>query len=364
MLTVYLVVFPLYFVQGFPNYAQNIPNAFNVVVDGVRAVGLGHGTLTARSASTRTANPFGLDVFNTDAISGVEFRDIWPLVCDLDSDDDGIINKDELCDPECINIGGTPECTGNFSVTHPGFVDIIDGDGGGTVDIPVNREAEIDERFYKAHGWLMIFAWVILAPLGIAMPIIFKKGQSVLWFKLHKLLMISCAVITFFSFALLLGRVRVEPINFAFKDPNSDFSKHVLLGLSVVVITFIQPISGYFRPHLSKEGKEKTLFRKFWELQHRWTGRLGLVLAFITIDYGILLIYPDAEAAGIILIVLLVLAGIFSFFYVFLGFKNSLTSSDSEVANELLTQKDIAASAAKGSVADLDDEDDEFHVTL
>lgn len=320
-LVIVLLISLLYSVLGFSRYPRFIPNAENVIVGGIRAIGLGHSDLTERRGSSRTANPFGLDVIDADRATSNN-DEIWPSICDLDSDGDNISNRVELCDPDCLNIGGEPACVGGATLTHPGFPDI---DGVEPV-IPNNAAAETDLRFLKAHGWLMIFSWVILAPVGIAMPLIFKKGKSAFWFNYHQHLLGTCVALTLLSFALLIGRFKVEPIELAFEDPGNNFSKHVIIGLFVVIIAIIQPISGHCRPSLPKDDEEKTTWRMVWEIQHQWTGRLGLILAFVAIDYGIPLVYEDTEAVGIVLIVLLLIAGLVSFIYV-IGFRAEVSET-------------------------------------
>jgi len=60
-------------------------------------------------------NPFGADV--EDALAGVPN---WADICDLDSDNDGFTNGEELLDPNCMWITGDPNPGAVEDVTLPG----------------------------------------------------------------------------------------------------------------------------------------------------------------------------------------------------------------------------------------------------
>jgi dopamine beta-monooxygenase len=89
-------------------YQSKIPNGNNVYHLGQKWPGVGHNA--AGGGGIR--NPFGIDWEKTHEWT-TEF-------CQLDSDNDGLTNGQELGDPECIwKVGDTP--ARDHDITHPGF---------------------------------------------------------------------------------------------------------------------------------------------------------------------------------------------------------------------------------------------------
>lgn len=308
-----VVLFLLSKAHGRSDYPDYVPNARRVIIDGTTTVGLGHASLTAGSVSVADANPFGIDVENAAIQFGNNAQAIWTAVCDLDSDGDGILNKDELCDPGCNNPGVEVDCLDGLELTHPGG---IEAGNLGTI----------------VHAWLMIFAWVILAPYGVLRAIFFKKSGNPAWFWDHKVALSGAVAFTLIGFISILIQLGPLPIELAFESIGEGSSGHVLLGLVVIIISIIQPISGMLRPHIPHKGEEKSFNRKFWEYQHQFTGRIGIVLALITVNLGLPLLYNDAgEALGIVLIVILAIVGIGAIVFVLLFRDEQKPKNDNEV---------------------------------
>ena len=163
----------------------------------------------------------------------------------------------------------------------------------------------------KAHGALMIMAWVFLAPVGILTATRFKKdGPPPTWFKVHRSFLALASCLTLLAFMIIL--IDREGLDLA--------ATHPKLGFVVVIGVIIQPLSGFFRAHLPEKGKKKSFEREMWEVQHQWTGRFLATMGVAAVVTGIQLFFAGdfARPGAFVLVGLYILAGLWSFYYVFL----------------------------------------------
>eukprot|EP01127_Copromyxa_protea_P012926 TRINITY_DN3410_c0_g1_i1.p1 TRINITY_DN3410_c0_g1~~TRINITY_DN3410_c0_g1_i1.p1 ORF type:complete len:575 (+),score=109.78 TRINITY_DN3410_c0_g1_i1:31-1725(+) len=135
-----------------------------------------------------------------------------------------------------------------------------------------------DER-KDAHGALMIIGWGTFLIVGV---MIARYGKDVLteggWFRVHQILQGIGLFLT--TIGLIIAFVMVDGAHFT-----TDF--HGQLGLTVMILAYLQTLGGIFRPHVPQEGQEKTTLRKAFEIAHPWGGRITLLLSIITIFAGI-----------------------------------------------------------------------------
>lgn len=129
--------------------------------------------------------------------------------------------------------------------------------------------------WYSQHGFMMIFAWVVLFPAGILVPMTQKLRGGTNWLNLHKGLLILGLLVAIGAAVIAVLNVTVHLA-----------SLHAKLGLSALALAVIQPISGLARPHV-EAGREKDSIRKVWEFQHQWTGRIAVAIAMGAIYTGI-----------------------------------------------------------------------------
>ena len=286
----------------FSRYATQIPNVGNVRHFDVSWSTIGHPG-QGGSTSAGAANPFGKDVLAADGTGGL----LWPKVCELDSDGDGIPNKVELCDPACAWVPGdaaptdcrTDNVLGNElgQPTHPGFADGVQADGG------INPAL--------IHGGLMIVAWLVFAPMGVLSATLFKKSDDppYNWFATHRGLLTLASFCSIIAWIIMLA-------SFGFTLDNL----HTQIGLAVVLMAIIQPISGALRPHVSKnEPKEPK--RIYWELGHQWFGRLLMFLAAGAAITGMQIGFANVEG-GYVVAALFAVATFGSFVFV-LGYRDA-----------------------------------------
>ncbi|CAF1340122.1 unnamed protein product [Rotaria sordida] len=138
--------------------------------------------------------------------------------------------------------------------------------------------------FSYAHGTVMVFAWMIFAPIGI---LIARYGRllrigvrqklfgDTIWFQVHRLALSLAALVTLLGFFLILVQAQSTWV-----DVNSDgqlLYAHSILGVLIVCFAMTQVWMALFRCH--PDGK----FRFIYNWAHRTTGVLAFVLSVPTI---------------------------------------------------------------------------------
>ena len=147
--------------------------------------------------------------------------------------------------------------------------------------------AELKRELVKAHGCLMVGAWLFFASIGIMMPRHFKPTFILevcslkVWFVIHRGFMMTTVGFTAIGFILIF--VHVEGWSELIGE-DSEYKKHPYMGVFVMAVALVNPIMALFRPH---PGDSK---RKYFNLFHGYVFGLGVqILASLTIIYGSLL---------------------------------------------------------------------------
>ncbi len=144
-------------------------------------------------------------------------------------------------------------------------------------------EAGGEQGFVLAHGSLMLISWGVFLPSGVILAH-FLRYLDPLWFKLHRAIQ---------SFGLLLALVGfiIAVSQFAVFKPGYYLPAqiHGSLGVIVMTIGLLQPVNAYFRPHKHK-GEKVSSQRRCWELYHKGSGYLAVLLALVTIGIGTTLV--------------------------------------------------------------------------
>jgi len=116
VLNILVVSFVLVFtVYSFPTYRNQIPNGFTVP-DPCNPTQIWNGVGHWNQSGGGPRNPFGLAFAANDHV--------WnSVLCQLDSDQDGLANGHELGDPSCVwTPGSTPE---RPAISHPGMCEPV-----------------------------------------------------------------------------------------------------------------------------------------------------------------------------------------------------------------------------------------------
>ena len=89
------------------------------------------------------------------------------------------------------------------------------------------------------------------------------------WFQVHRVSMILCVLLSVAGLVPVIIDKKLQPIK--------DQKLHPLLGLTVLVVAFVQPIIAYFRP-----GKDAR-FRPLFKFVHTALGYSAIILAIASI---------------------------------------------------------------------------------
>ena len=99
------------------------------------------------------------------------------------------------------------------------------------------------------------------------------QGKQILkadvWFRIHQICMVLAVTFSLAGIIPILIEKKLEPIK--------DQKYHPLLGLTVLVVAFIQPIIAFLRP--AKDAKTRPLFK----FVHTFLGYTAIIIAIVSI---------------------------------------------------------------------------------
>jgi hypothetical protein len=142
---------------------------------------------------------------------------------------------------------------------------------------------------YNAHASLMLIGWGWLLPSGTLFARFFKHRPHSLWFQIHRVLQSVGLLFSIVGWIIALRNFNV------FQDKGYDSYKHGVLGMVTMILGCLQPLNAFLRPHPpTREENEKSTARLVWELVHKSTGYIAILLAIVTIGYGTTIL-PDLD---------------------------------------------------------------------
>jgi len=139
---------------------------------------------------------------------------------------------------------------------------------------------ESKQKYFKAHGCMMVMSWMFFACIG-SLTARYGKIQTDakilgkdLWFRIHQICML-------FTWLLSIPAVLILFIGLGFNPllRESEFIEfpHALIGLLAIIFTFFQPFLAFFRP--SPASKKRALFN----IAHATIGHTTILLALTAI---------------------------------------------------------------------------------
>nr|XP_058952014.1 putative ferric-chelate reductase 1 [Pocillopora verrucosa] len=142
-----------------------------------------------------------------------------------------------------------------------------------------------DNKLLKAHGSLMVVAWVGFATLAMFAARYMKDAWGKLfglkkWFQVHRALTVSCLIFTLVGFVLVFAHVEGWS--------EADVA-HSVLGVIITLLVCAQPIMALMRP------KPATENRWIFNWCHRSVGISAFILAVANIFLGLRLPHLNAE---------------------------------------------------------------------
>jgi len=177
-----------------------------------------------------------------------------------------------IASPRLFNISAADGCTAETRAT-----------------ITLFTEAGRYQKASIAHGSLMIISWGLLLPTGVMSARWLKHRPNALWFKLHRIIQTVGLIIATTGWIIALATFDV------FTARDSSYV-HGALGMTVMVLGILQPINAFIRPHPGGDGEATPLKRRIWEITHKFSGRIAIVLAAATILLGTTRIFSHNTA--------------------------------------------------------------------
>lgn len=158
--------------------------------------------------------------------------------------------------------------------------------GADTLNITLMTDVGGFEKPSLAHASLMIIGWGLFLPTGVSAAHFLKHRPNALWFKMHRIIQVIGLIIAITGWIVALATFDV----FSSKGPSFN---HGALGMTVMVLGILQPINAFIRPHPPKEGESRPLKRLIWEIVHKCSGYLAILLALVTIIFGTFVISKE-----------------------------------------------------------------------
>jgi FtsH-binding integral membrane protein len=124
----------------------------------------------------------------------------------------------------------------------------------------------------------MFIGWGVFLQFGALFARYAKRFPNAIWFKIHRPFQTVGYIIALIGFILAI--VMTHPAHYAVQP-------HTGLGLAVMVLGSLQMSIAMFRPEPTKKGEKPTIWRRLFEFQHWYVGRVALILAVITIFFGL-----------------------------------------------------------------------------
>jgi hypothetical protein len=241
-------------------YQSRIPNGKYCTYNNEPWPAVGHGTPT-RGGSTNL-NPFGKDFKRLGKQWSVE-------LCQLDSDNDGLSNGEELGDPECKWISTMGDSTPMPFKSHPGISNSITNNNNSTTKSPTTQPDYIlPPSNIPFPTWLIFHAVVMSLSIGFCLPIsilvaIFRPSSS--WILIHKFTLTCTLLLSILGGLVSLG------VN------GSARTTHGSLGVFLVFLLVLQVLGGWIRSYLD---------RGAWSCSHVFVGRFLFILSAIVLFTG------------------------------------------------------------------------------
>lgn len=159
------------------------------------------------------------------------------------------------------------------------------------VDTPLAAPASDKLGMHIIHGVLMVLAFGLVMPAGTAFPFFLRdRLPGKRWLRWHNGFQSTALVLVTSGFAVSLA---MSPLHFS--------STHSILGLVVILLSYLQGGLAWFRPHAphgtgTKAAEPKSGLRMVWEVLHkRLLAVIILALPIVQVFTGVR--HPAADTA-------------------------------------------------------------------
>eukprot|EP00300_Choanocystis_sp_HF-7_P006304 c14616_g1_i1.p1 GENE.c14616_g1_i1~~c14616_g1_i1.p1 ORF type:complete len:388 (+),score=29.87 c14616_g1_i1:77-1165(+) len=217
-----------------------------------------------------------------------------------------------------------------------------------TSDIKINfltgetKTDNLRERIRTAHGVVLFFAWVLVAPLGSLVARYCKDLMGVWWFRVHvgSQLLVAAATIAGFGMGVWMTVADFKGANVV----------HKILGLVIFIATMLQCLLGFVADRLWSPSRTRTPVVP--DKLHWWFGRLLMLAGIVNCFLGLYSI-SSASTTTVVLFavaVLLVLVLGVVMHFVFGGqiHHNALPDESSQSKSKPKAKKPSQGSSSSG----------------
>uniref|UniRef100_A0A0B7ARA4 Ferric-chelate reductase 1 n=1 Tax=Arion vulgaris TaxID=1028688 RepID=A0A0B7ARA4_9EUPU len=149
----------------------------------------------------------------------------------------------------------------------------------------IDSEAKILKfPLIRAHGSLMIAAWIFFSSVGIVVARYYKEAWKGLmfsqkvWFQIHRTCMVLVLSTTVAGFIIIFVEVKGWS---KFDEDDGYLKAHPIMGVIVTALTVLNPLMAMFRPHPG------TPNRPIFNWAHWFVGMTAHSLGVINIFFGI-----------------------------------------------------------------------------
>lgn len=133
-------------------------------------------------------------------------------------------------------------------------------------------------KYKIAHGSLMFIGFSVFLPIGLFLARYGQLSIGEIWFVAHILTQLVGYFTAFAGFVIALWMVH---------GAHFKTKAHSQLGVSIIVAAVVQIAIGFFRPHKAPDGEKITTARKIWFWIHRILGFVIIIIAVITVFFGL-----------------------------------------------------------------------------
>jgi len=219
----------------------------------------------------------------------------------LTSDAPPIIDIMEMADSSSMS--SSDFCKTEFNMTN-----IVEDLGANSTLFSAGVETNL-RNVHIAHASLMLASWGFLLPLGAMIARFFKHRPNGSWFNIHRTCQIVGLIFAVIGWIIALRNFDV------FTDIGYNNYRHGICGMATMVLGLLQPLNALIRPHATKEGETRSTMRLVWEVIHKGSGYITLLLAAATIILGTTVLPEENDqtsfqvAYGILVAILLCVVG-------------------------------------------------------
>ena len=130
------------------------------------------------------------------------------------------------------------------------------------------------------HAGFMFVGWGVMIPIGVILARFAKHFPNALWFTLHWRIQSVGLIVAIIGWAIALVNFNV------FGSVGTRSYYHGIFGMITMLLGILQPINAFLRPHNPEEGETKSSLRLAWEILHKASGYIAVILGAFTIVLG------------------------------------------------------------------------------